>query len=54
MAEENQDEVPGYEPPSVEKALKFFESTLPHRIFDSGQVCCELHHHNGKEGVPFL
>ena len=42
MKEENNGLIPEYEPPSVEKALKFFESTLPHRIYDHGQVSHDL------------
>ena len=38
MTEENHDEVPEYELPSVEKAKEFYKSTLPHRILDHGQV----------------
>jgi hypothetical protein len=30
--------LPSYEPPSLEEAKKFFLTTLPHRIIDSGQV----------------
>ena len=38
MEKAEESEKPQYEPPSVEKALQYFETTLSHRIRDPSQV----------------